>query len=818
MRVLVEQTEKLARDLMAKLPEGTVKPEVHVVMGGEDAGAWHLYPERPAILIGTQDMLLSRALNRGYAAARARWPVEFGLLHQDALWVMDEVQLMDVGLATSAQLQAFRDDDNQKALRPCRTWWMSATLQPDWLCSVDTQHRHSSWVERPCTVPCTQRLGGLWEIEKSLQLEEIPSKDNRSLASRVLEEHAKLVDGEFGRITLVVCNTVERACKVFECLETKGRTYELELVHSRFRSAERRPWRDRFLSRSACRQGVERIIVATQVVEAGVDMSAGCLVTELAPWPSLVQRFGRCARYGGTGRIVVVNRGVDKASTAPYSPESLGNTWASLASLQARGAGILALESFEDTLELEEKKRLYPFSPSHLLLRKEFDELFDTTPDLSGADIDISRFLRTGEERDLQIFWRELAKGEKPDPKVRAQRAELCAVPFLKARDWLCGKETKDRRKPKLTPGVAAWVWDWLDGGWREVTRADLVPGRVVCVSAASGGYSINRGFDPASKDKVSVVPDTGPLVVGPTNCDDDQQDSERVSVSSWKTIAFHSSEVASQVSEITRLLGLPAQMCEVLELAAHYHDWGKSHPAFQGAMRDAASTDPTQRRLLRQDLAKGPDWSWRREFLYKFPDDSDTRPGFRHELASTLALFALLQTYAPRHPALLGPWAEVLLRLECRPIPECSSGRPGPLIQSVLDCSAETFDLFVYLVASHHGKVRVSLQATPKDQDYRDRDGRGLPICGVREGDILPPLPWGQDSPELPGVSLSLSPASIGLSEHTGISWRERCLSLLERLGPTSLAFLESILRAADVRASQLETEDPSLAEEAES
>jgi len=33
-------------------------------------------------------MLLSRALNRGYASGRARWPVEFGLLNQDALWVM----------------------------------------------------------------------------------------------------------------------------------------------------------------------------------------------------------------------------------------------------------------------------------------------------------------------------------------------------------------------------------------------------------------------------------------------------------------------------------------------------------------------------------------------------------------------------------------------------------------------------------------------------------------------------------------------------------------------------------------------------------
>ena len=56
-------------------------------------------------------MMLSRALNRGYAAPRARWPVDFGLLQHDALWVLDEIQLMDVGLATSAQLGAFRAAD-----------------------------------------------------------------------------------------------------------------------------------------------------------------------------------------------------------------------------------------------------------------------------------------------------------------------------------------------------------------------------------------------------------------------------------------------------------------------------------------------------------------------------------------------------------------------------------------------------------------------------------------------------------------------------------------------------------------------------------
>ncbi|MBV5323351.1 CRISPR-associated helicase/endonuclease Cas3, partial [bacterium] len=73
---------------------------------------------------------------------------------------------------------------------------------------------------------------------------------------------------------------------------------ELRLVHSRFRPAERATWRTDFLCREACGPEVKRIIVATQVVEAGVDISAVLLITDLAPWSSLVQRFGRCARWG----------------------------------------------------------------------------------------------------------------------------------------------------------------------------------------------------------------------------------------------------------------------------------------------------------------------------------------------------------------------------------------------------------------------------------------------------------------------------------------------------------------------------------------
>ena len=139
MRVLVEQTrDRVVRWLDALGLSDEIG--VHVLMGGEDVEEWDLHPEREAILIGTQDMLLSRALNRGYAMGRARWPLPFGLLNNDCQWIFDEVQLMSGGLATSTQLAAFRT-----ALRSygiCCTTWVSATLRVQWLATVDHRGQH----------------------------------------------------------------------------------------------------------------------------------------------------------------------------------------------------------------------------------------------------------------------------------------------------------------------------------------------------------------------------------------------------------------------------------------------------------------------------------------------------------------------------------------------------------------------------------------------------------------------------------------------------------------------------------------------------
>jgi CRISPR-associated endonuclease/helicase Cas3 len=65
------------------------------------------------------------------------------------------------------------------------------------------------------------------------------------------------------------------------------------------------------------------IVIGTQVVEAGLDRSATTLFTELAPWPSLVQRFGRCNRFGEAtdASVFWIDGPTDRKRTlaAPYT-------------------------------------------------------------------------------------------------------------------------------------------------------------------------------------------------------------------------------------------------------------------------------------------------------------------------------------------------------------------------------------------------------------------------------------------------------------------------------------------------------------------
>ena len=841
MRVLVEQTESEIRDALHRvgLADGGTDDrapntvDVHVLMGGANAGKWHLFPERPTVLVGTQDMLLSRALNRGYASPRARWPVEFGLLNQDALWVMDEVQLMDVGLATSGQLQVFRGEDREanKTPRPCFTWWMSATLQRGWLeKSPDTAGLTKELAQNTHRIRPEDRTGHLWD-DVTKQLEVIPFSSKRVLAEAVSQRHRARGSEREGP-TLVVLNTVESAVEVWKALRSdkalKLTDADIRLTHSRFRPSERKPWGDAFLNRAACALGANRIIVSTQVIEAGVDISTSLLITELAPWTSLVQRFGRCARWGGVGQIIVVDFDYkNDKQAAPYSMDELNASRDVCKDL--RDVGPTHLECFE-----EKNKALlpclYPYDPAHLLLRHELDELFDTSLDLSGADIDISRFIRSGDERDVQVFWDEIS-GDGPPSNRKPTRNELCSVPFLKARDWLSKPKSE-----RLKPNVRAWVWDWLNRKWREVKRRDIYPGQTVLVESSVGGYCQEQGWDPDSEDAVKPVqPDEETRyenrpcwnrtrdgwcpserqvrALPPEDYADAAEDDESLSVADgWQTIASHGLQVGEKVESIAAQLA-PAEV-RLLHLAGRWHDLGKAHAAFQGSIQ-------ADDRPKRDDIAKAPDIAWpcNPSNMYRI-DISDQRRGFRHELASALGLFGVLQRHDPEHQALLGPWRDWFDALgETTMTGDSGHGadtaKPTAIEQEILDLTADDFDLLAYLVCAHHGKVRMAWHASHADQKA---DDTRLRIRGVREGDVLPSLPLADAAGEfhpLPATALDLSPSEAGLSSRTGRSWTERVLCLLNRFGPFTLAWLEAILRAADQRASRQMLTDKLLEED---
>ncbi|HVO26923.1 MAG TPA: helicase-related protein [Candidatus Margulisiibacteriota bacterium] len=805
MRVLVDQTEAEVREALRRLDslwDGEADHEgkvgVHLLMGGADCGDWHLFPEHCAVLIGTQDMLLSRALNRGYGAPRARWPMEFGLLNHDCLWVMDEVQLMGVGLATSGQLHAFRQQDSEKSYRPCVTWWMSATLQRTWLrASPETQGSADSISQTD--IPEPARIGHLWDdVTKAVRL--VEATGSEAVAHVVAEAHVEGGHGADGP-TLVVFNTVDKAVAVHAALRrnTALGGVDIRLIHSRFRGYERVPWRGEFLNRAACAAGTNRIIVATQVIEAGVDLSAAVLVTEIAPWASLVQRFGRAARWGGRADVIVVDPQPDTGKkAAPYAKSEIDSVRQALGLIS--DVSPLSLERFEEA-HPELLQDLYPYAPRHLLLRHEIEELFDTTPDLSGADVDISRFIRDGDERDVHVFWDAILKDSSPGAKVRPAREALCAVPFLKARDWLCGKETGKKKAPRLKKGMRAWVWDWLDGTWRGAERRDLYPGQTVLVASDCGGYSMDTGWSPESTKDIAPVPAPS---VSPDELADASEDDEALSAYPWQTIGFHGQCVGRLVTDIAGNL-LPART-ELLSLAGRWHDAGKAHEVFQNSIVGHA-------RPSRRDLAKAPGAAWLpRAKLY--PDsDGSRRAGFRHELASTLAMFAVLARHRPDHPALLGSCRGLLEAAGMPPEDrELSAQPPSPLEQEILDMDLDDFNLAAYLVCTHHGKVRVAWHASAADQRAADA---GLRIRGVRDGEALPAVHLATSEGtfvELPASLLDLAPAAVGLSPRTGPGWTERVLGLLRRHGPFALAWLEALLRAADQRASRLTLADPRL------
>lgn len=743
MRTLVEQTAREATIWMRNLGETFAgdKPGVYSLMGGTVDADWRLRPENPAIIVGTQDMLLSRALMRGYGMSRFGWPIDYGLLHSDALWVYDEAQLMGAGLATSAQLEAFRRQHRRDG-GLARSLWVSATLDPAWLRTVAFRSEIPipvvlRWNDgNPPEPPgLSARLDAVKHLRKAgtaIIAENLKKPDGyaRSLAGEVALTHRS------GTTTLVVVNTVGRAQAVYKALaDVLGASTALLLIHSRYRPPERQDLEERLRAGAK----MDRVVVATQAVEAGVDMTSAVLFTELAPWSSMIQRFGRCNRAGECNeadgaeiRWVDIETDADGGLARPYDVEELRSA-----------RGILA------TLNEVSPRNLPPPSPppppSQVILPKDFEELFDTDANLSGYDLDVSPYIRDGDDMSVSLFWRVVGDEDRDGRVVaeRPRRDELCPAPLGKElRSWLMRKDALVYVEDPLASGKENWIR--LDRSGRR-----LRPGLTLLVDVGMGGYDAELGFtgaqatgpvEPVPDDKAALT-EQDDAVSGTTTGSDPLSCGFKEAV----PLERHLDDVARHAKEIAEAIGLPAAETKALVRAGAWHDLGKVYEPFQ-ILLGRASGGP----YLAKSIGQSAPVERRRQV-----EAAGLRRYFRHELASALA-------FLRQH-----------------------DGEPDA-------------DLVAFLIAAHHGKVRMSLRAFPEERPSES----GLRIArGVQDGDSLEGLRCGSEVSN--PVTLDLGLMEMGEDERGRPSWSARTQTLLAEYGPFRLAYLEALIRMADWRVS---------------
>lgn len=136
--------------------------------------------------------------------------------------------------------------------------------------------------------------------------------DNTISAQAVIEHHQNK--------TIVICNRVENAQRLYQELLTKIKTLQgfqaleelkaenIICLHSRFFDSDRKAKENRLkaLFGKNADPNENAILISTQVIEAGMDISCSVMHTEISPVNSFLQRAGRCARFENeTGEIFI---------------------------------------------------------------------------------------------------------------------------------------------------------------------------------------------------------------------------------------------------------------------------------------------------------------------------------------------------------------------------------------------------------------------------------------------------------------------------------------------------------------------------------
>ncbi|MCV3212432.1 CRISPR-associated helicase Cas3', partial [Plectonema radiosum NIES-515] len=116
---------------------------------------------------------------------------------------------------------------------------------------------------------------------------------------------------------IIICNTVSQAQGIYRDLSELNQDFDLNitLLHARFlpedRAKKENSLKDIFAQNwQKNNDGTCQVLISTQVIEAGINITCEVLHTQLCPMNSLLQRAGRCGRFPGEIGEVLVYRKV----------------------------------------------------------------------------------------------------------------------------------------------------------------------------------------------------------------------------------------------------------------------------------------------------------------------------------------------------------------------------------------------------------------------------------------------------------------------------------------------------------------------------
>jgi CRISPR-associated endonuclease/helicase Cas3 len=379
----------------------------------------------------------------------------------------------------------------------------------------------------------------------------------KNIADLVKAQHTS------GNLSLVVLNTVARARELGSLLAELNPL----VIHSRFLGFDREQLQKKI-------NGFKGIIVATQVVEAGVDLDADLLITELCPWSSFVQRCGRCGRKRTDNSVQIYWLDYTQGwKPNPYADADCEDTRNRL--LELSDASLYTLSQ----IPLPELKL-----PRYPLTDRNLETFFCTHYKNRDNQYTISQYVRDPDTFTVSVVWSD----ETPE-RLPHQRF-LCPVP------------TEELKTFCKNCGSSPLVWG--DDTWGAKIPTD---GDVVWLPLSAGGYSHDRGWTADPEDK----PQAYSLAVEPEYNDPPFPHNLPLGTHLKDTEAF----LRDSIHHLQRL-GFPDSLIQELCCCARWHDWGKAHTVWQSYANAHGEL-----------LAKSTKYGHAQEM-----------GGYRHELASAFA------------------------------------------------------------------------------------------------------------------------------------------------------------------------------------